>query len=536
MPVSLWSCLDEAAQRAPGHPAVIFEHRVTSYAGLREQAVRVSDALWTLGVRPGDRVALLAANRPEYLVLLFAAARIGASLVPLNTRYGSADLQEALRRCGASVLFYARGFRRQDFGSLLDFALRHARADGALQAPELPELRRAICLDDDGPQGDVLDRIAPGADRQSAPELPEAERAEAVGLMLFTSGSSGFPKPVMLGQGQMVRNMARVRDRQGIRADDRMLSYLPYFHVFGGLISLLVPILSDATIVMMPAFESAESMALVQRYRCTVVYGVATTYGAWFNDPEYGNYDLSSLRTGICSAGLPAMSATARRVRAEIAPMHSLFGMTETMGVASLTLADDDEGHATGSAGRPLPDAGIAIVDPATGARLPAGEPGEIRVRGDMVTKGYFRMPEQTARAIDAEGWLHTGDRGWLDEHGYLCVAGRLDDRLRCGGENIDPREVEHFIQTHPGVAACQVVGVPDPRLIEIPVAFIVARAGSSVGEVEIQEYCRGRIANFKTPRRVFAVEEFPGWMHKVQRYKLREDAMRRMGLEEPKG
>ncbi len=350
--------------------------------------------------------------------------------------------------------------------------------------------------------------------------------------MLFTSGSSGFPKPVVLTQGQLVRNMERVRRRQGIRSDDRVLSFLPYFHVFGGVISTLVPILAGGTIVMLEAFDATRSLELVERHRCTVVYSVAPCYRAWLEHPDRRRYDLSSIRTGVCSAGLATMTAMAKRVREALCPMHSLFGMTETTGVATLTDIDDDEELATTTAGFPLPDAEVGIFDPASGDRLPEGAEGEIRVRGDMVTQGYFRLPDDTRRALDDEGWLHTGDRGRLTHRGYLQVVGRLDDRLRCGGENVDPREVELFLESHPCVARCQVVGVPDARLGEVPVAFVVARNRvDDRSEAEILASCRGRIADFKIPRRLFFVEEFPGWMHKVQRFKLRQEAIQRMGV-----
>lgn len=533
----LWSALARVAEPSLERVAVVSGDQRLSYGSLLERASSLSAGLVAYGVQSGDRICYLAPNRVEYLQLWFAAARLGAALVPLNTRYGETDLAYCLRACGAKILFFAAAFRKHDYTHLISRALERIEITVDRRSPAAPELERLVCLDPVEARGLGLASLDDLAARGRAATLPSVAtaRADPVGLMLFTSGSSGAPKPVMLTQGRLVRNMARVRDRQGITPDDRILSFLPYFHVFGGVISTLVPLLCGGRVVMMPAYDAEESLALAERERCTVVYGVAPTYNGWLDHPRFGAFDLSSIRTGVCSAGLPAMSATARRVREAIAPMHSLFGMTETTGVASLTCIGDDEMHATGSAGLPLPDAEIAIFEPGTDRRLTGEAEGEIRVRGDMVTPGYFRLPKLTARAIDAQGWLRTGDRGHFDAHGYLYVSGRLDERLRCGGENVDPREIEQFISGHPAVSQCQVVGVPDPRLSEVPVAFVVRKPGAAeVTEDDILAYCRHRIADFKIPRRIFFVDEFPGWMHKVQRFKLKEEARRRIASSPP--
>lgn len=530
---TLFGALDAIVRRRPDHTAIVFDGRRYAYRELQARAERAAYTLRALGLGSGDRVAFLGPNRPEYLELLFGASRIGAALVPLNSRYGADDLTDALRRSRARVLVFAERFRRHDYVALVEGALGGVEAGPERRSPTQPDLERIVCLDDVPglglpTYGDLLRRAgeAPGQ------TLPASASPESAGLLLFTSGSSGVPKPVVLTQGQIVRNMARVRDRQGVGAEDRVLSFLPYFHVFGGVISTLVPVLGGGTIIMLPAFDADQSLDLAERERCTVLYSVAPCYRAWFEHPHFGRYDLSSIRTGVCSAGLPAMTATAKRVREILAPMHSLFGMTETAGVATMTLAGDAEAFATETAGRPLPGAEVAIFEPGTGRRLGPGDEGEIRVRGDMVTTGYFCLPDETTRALDADGWLHTGDRGVLTPEGYLLVAGRMDERLRCGGENVDPREVERFLEGHPCVAQCQVIGVPDPRLLEIPVAFIIARVHDHPHtETSILEHCRGRIADFKVPRRVFFMEEFPGWMHKVQRFRLREIAMERMGM-----
>lgn len=525
--------LSRMAHARPDHPVVIFNGRHLSYAQLAGRAERVSHLLWSLGVRPGDRVGFLAANRPEYLELLFGAARIGAALAPLNSRFGVVDLREALVRSGTKVLFFTRQFRKQNFEKILSEVLNGFEPAPGRRIPDLPEIQHLVCLDGEGafdrPTYDDLLRVG---EAQNIPEL-RPEDPSSAGLLLFTSGSSGLPKPVPLAEGRLIRNMRHIAERQGIHGGDRVLSFLPYFHVFGGAITTLVPILKGGTIVMMEAFDPVLSLEVASREKCTVLYSVAPCYQAWLDHPDFHRYELSSIRTGICSAGAGLMSGVAKRVRATLCPMHSLFGMTETTGVVTFTRQGDTEELTTETAGCPLPGAEVGIVDPASGAVLPPGGEGEIRVRGDMVMRGYFRLPEDTARAFDHEGWFRTGDRGWLGEDGYLRVSGRLDDRLRSGGENINAREVEAFIQSHPQVWQCHVVGVPDQRLGEVPVAFVIARDDAACpSEHELHAFCRGRIANFKIPRRFFLIDEVPGWMHKVQRHRLKQEAMRRMSVE----
>lgn len=525
---ALWTRVAAIAEAHPDREAIVSGDVRYTFGQLFTRAARLAAGLFAFGVRPGDRVAYLAQNRPEYVELLLATARLGASLVPLNTRLGTDDFAAVLRRSGAKVLIFGESFRKHDYVALVSGVLGGTDVNSGRRLPEFPELERLVLLDSSKAlglptYGDLI--------RSGERETPPSHRdADTVSLMLFTSGSSGLPKPVQLGQGQLVRNMTRVSERMGIRPDDRILSYLPYFHVYGGVITTLTALLNGAAIVMLGAYDADESLEVASRERCTVVYGIAPTFNAWLDHPRFGTFDLSSIRTGVCSAGLPAMSATARRVRQALVPMHSLFGMTETHGVATLTRKGDSEHQATSSAGIALPAAEIAVFRPGTSLRCEPQEEGEVRIRGDMITRGYFRLPDETRRAINEDGWLHTGDRGHLDAQGYLYISGRLDERIRCGGENIDPREVERFLISHPSVGQCQVVGVPDARLGEVPVAFIITKARTDVdAEAEIKAFCRARIADFKIPRRVFFVDEFPGWMHKVQRYKLRDEAIKRM-------
>lgn len=524
--IALWDCLDAIAARRAAHPAIIFGEARCTYADVMARAARAAAALWTLGVRPGDRVAYLAANRPEYLELLLAVSRIGATLVPLNTRYGEDDLAHALATAAPRVLVMASHFRQTDFRSLV----RAAIGRGALA-----ESTPIVALDDDGDgarsYGDLCTRHADAP----LPALRDVERDDV--LLQFTSGSSGPAKGVRLTQSQLLAAMTRARDRQGIVAGDVALSVLPYFHVFGGAITLLVPLLAGASVVVEPAFDPVPALEALVRHRCTVLYGVGPVYQAWFDLPTFGDYDLSSVRTGVCASGSPAAARIAREVRARIGPLHSHFGMTETAGVGTMSRRGDPPEIAIETAGYPLPGVEVGIFVPESDEPLPAEREGELRLRGPVLTPGYLDRPDANAKLFTADGWLRTGDRAWLGHDGALRVAGRLDDRLRVGNENFNPQEVEALLASHPALVRAFVVGVPDRRLGEIPVAFVIVRPSEVAPDATaLREFCRGRIAGFKVPRHVLPIDEVPGGFHKVQRHRLRRDAMRRLGLAEPDG
>lgn len=519
------------AATTPSKAAILYQDRVVTYAELIHNASCLAASLFALGVRPGDKVAILSHNRPEFLESWIAACQLGAALVPLNTRFGEIDLKRALELCDAKVFIFSARFRNQNYVDLLSKIFDGAPPVAGRKHPDFPELETLVAIDCDRSLGflDYADLVR--TDASAAPVIAGKHvTGETIGLLLFTSGTSNFPKPVMLTQGQIARNTDRIRARQEITAADRVLSFLPYFHVFGGVISTLVPLLSGGTIVMADAFDATETMELTQKHRCSVIYSVLPCWMAWLDHPNFGNYDLSSIRTGVCGSASPAGRATAMRVRELFGPMHSLFGMSETIGVATLSRKGDSDELAVTSSGCAVPSAEIGIFEYKTSNRLPAGEEGEVRVRGDMVTQGYYKMPGETAKGIDADGWLKTGDRGRLDENGYLYVLGRYTERLRCGAENIDPFEVEQFLSGHPSVGRCQVVGVPDLRLGEIPVAFVISRGPTPPDAEEmLKQYCRGKIGNFKIPRHIFFVDEFPGFIAKVHRHKLKEDAIGRV-------
>ncbi|MEI6470606.1 MAG: class I adenylate-forming enzyme family protein, partial [Betaproteobacteria bacterium] len=477
----LWVSLVKVKDSSPQKIAVYFHSHKITYGDLYDRAYRLSFSLLRMGIKKGDCIALLSANRPEYLELLFACSRIGAVLAPLNSRYGSSDLHAALVACDASVLFLTPRFRNQDFISIFKDACLNSKSEpiSSVTYKSMPSLNTVVLLEDDKRLDNAIsyqtlfDEKDPIHAVEGFPNMPV--------LVLFTSGSSGAPKPILLTQTQLVNCAENLIQRQGITTDDCILSFLPYFHVYGGVLTTLVPLLAGSSLVIQEAFDSTLSLNAVQIYRCTVIYSIAPCWQAWLDHSDLKKFDLSSIRTGICASGSIGSSAVPKRVRAMFGEMFTQYGMTETTGVATMSCPNDSEYLVTETAGRPLPGVEISIFDNETKSWLGCDSEGEICVRSNMMSPGY--VGHVGLRSLDSNGWLHTGDRGFMGKDGYLRVIGRLDDRLRSGGENIDPIEVEQFLGTHIDVLRAFVVGVPDSRLGEIPVVFIILKKEGALNE-----------------------------------------------------
>jgi fatty-acyl-CoA synthase len=343
---------------------------------------------------------------------------------------------------------------------------------------------------------------------------------------MYTSGTTGFPKGVMQGHN-VVRNIFDNANRLGVTCEDVILDYLPLFHAFAVYKALLMSPATGARHVLMATFDAGEALRLIEEQRATMINGFDTHYKDLLEHPSRPARDVSSLRAGVCAAGMLSSEPIARRAQALMRTMTG-YGMTEIgVGVTGSFLDTDEETRVTMS-GWPLPGYEIKIIDPATGATLPAGQVGEICVRGYQVMQGYYKKPEETAKTVDPDGWLHTGDSGLLREDGCMRFLGRYKDLLKVGGENVDPTEVESLLLADPRINHVAVVGVPDPRLSEVPVAFVIPEAGATLSEDDVLGLCRGRIASFKCPRRVFFVEAFPmTGSGKIQKYLLRQRAQK---------
>ena len=535
--------LENIANRYPDQPAVVYTDRPyrRTYSEFLAEVDATARGLLSIGVRTGDHVAIWATNRPEWLLVLFATARIGAILVTVNTSYKVFELEYLLRQSDSTALILIEGFRDSDYmGTLREICpeLDHC-APGRLDSARLPLLRRIVCIDPVPHAGtyawEELISLGAATDPDEVIRIGRSLSPHDVINMQYTSGTTGFPKGVMLTHYNIVNNGSSIGDCMRLSTDDRLLIPVPFFHCFGLVLSILACVAHASTMVPLEAFQPLKCLQAISSERCTGMQGVPTMFIAVLDHPDFADYDLSTLRTGIM-AGSPCPVEVMKQV---ISRMHAseitiAFGQTESSPVCTQTRTDDSLERRVSTVGRVLPGMECRIVDPATNLPVPPGTDGEFVVRGYNVMKGYYRMPEATAAAIDAEGWLHTGDLSVMDEQGYFRITGRMKDMIIRGGENLYPKEIEEFLYTHPAVKDVQCVGVPDRKYGEEILACIVVRAGSTLTEDEVKEYVRSHMARHKTPRYVRFVDAFPMTASgKVQKFRIREWAIEELGLKE---
>jgi fatty-acyl-CoA synthase len=507
---------DSAAQNPTGD-ALVSRHqglRIT-YRELNEIVHRTARGLWGLGVRPGDRVGIWACNCVEWVYLQLATALTGAVLVNVNPAYRSHELRFVLRKSGLKVIFL---HERDARVSYLD-TLNEARA-----GEQLP-LQRVIMLGT--PAWDEM--LAGGM------ELPPLALAPGdVVNIQYTSGTTGSPKGVLLTHRNLVNNAYVVGRGMQITASDRLCSPVPLYHCFGCVMSSLMAVVHGIVLVMPAAqFDPLATLQAIEAERCTVIYGVPTMFIAELEHPDFRQYDMRTLRTGIM-AGAPCPVEVMKRV---IFDMHCTgmtvaYGQTESSPASTGSGVDDDLEHRVSTIGKALPETEVKIVTPWNNETVETGERGELCTRGYLVMKGYDGEPEATARAIDEEGWLHTGDLAVMRDDGYFHIAGRLKEMIIRGGENIYPREIEEFLHQHPKIADVYITGLPDARLGEAVLAWIRMKSGESMTEDEVRDYCRGKIAHFKVPQYIRFVDAFPMTVTgKVQKFRIREQEIEARGL-----
>lgn len=520
------------------------QQRRLTYAALAEAVDQVARGLTALGFTRGQRIGIWSTNNIEWLVLQLATARIGVVLVNINPAYRLRELAYALSRSEVQGLFVIPQFRASDYVSmLLELVPELRQAGGNIESPDFPQLRRVVVYDPASPTRIVRpaegfipwpEVLAAGANVPSGKldEITASLDIDDPINIQYTSGTTGFPKAVVLTHHNILNNAYFAARAMGFGEADRLCIPVPFYHCFGMVLANLL-CLSVGACAVIPCehFDAESCLRAVQDERCTAIHGVPTMFIAQLEHPEFATFDLSSLRTGIM-AGAPCPPALMRRV---IDQMHCPeiligYGETEASPLSHLTAPDDSFERRTETVGRNLPHQEAKIVDVVTRATMPVGQVGEICFRGYHVMQGYYGDREATAEAVDQHGWLRSGDLGAMDEEGYLRITGRLKEMVIRGGENIYPAEIEEFLFTHPKIAQVAVIGVPDDYYGEEVMAWVKLHAGENATEQEIRDFCKGAMAHYKVPRYVWFVEEFPMTVTgKVQKFRMREIAIEKM-------
>ena len=498
---------------------------------LAEEVERAALGLLALGIEKGDRVGIWSPNCAEWTVLQFASARVGAILVVLNPAYRPHELAYALGQSGARLLVTAETFKTSNYLDML-----------AQVRDDLPQLERVVTIGDQraGHADDMRWRDLVGlgaADRLDALRQREAslDCDDPINIQ-YTSGTTGNPKGATLTHHNILNNARLIAETLGYTAEDRVCIPVPLYHCFGMGLGNLGCVASGSTMVYpAPSFEPLATLQAIAEEGCTSIYGVPTMFIAQLEHPQFEDFDITSLRTGIM-AGAPCPIEVMKRVISDMncAEVTIAYGMTETAPASFITTRDDDIERRVSTVGRVMPHTEAKIVDPVTGLTAPVGEPGEICTRGYLVMRGYWENDEATREAIDEAGWMHTGDLGVMDDEGYVNIVGRIKDMVIRGGENLYPREIEEVLFEHPAVGSAQVIGVPDARMGEELMAWVQVHEGASVTEDGLRAFCRERLAHFKVPRYIKFVDEFPMTVTgKIQKFRMREIAIEELGLED---
>ncbi|WP_404441861.1 AMP-binding protein [Sutcliffiella horikoshii] len=534
---TIGNLLDETVSRYPDKEAVVYMETGLRYSYKEFQQIsnQVAKGFMSLGIKKGDHIAVWASNKPEWLITQYASAKIGAVLVTVNTSYQSKELEYLLRQSDSTTLLLMDGFKGVSYLDMLHELCPELStfAPGELTSSRLPKLKNVIYMGSESHPGMfVWDDLLKDTSSITDEELMDRQNStnfDEVINMQYTSGTTGFPKGVMLTHSNIINNAVNVAECQRLTADDRICIPVPFFHCFGCVMGTLAAVATGATMVPLIMFDPLLVLKAVEQEKCTALYGVPTMFIAELNHPEFEHYNLTSLRTGIM-AGSPCPTEIMKRVVHDMGAKEITiaYGQTEASPVITQTRPYDSIERRVSTVGSALDNVEVKIIDPATGENVPNGVQGELCTRGYLVMKGYYNMEEQTRDAIDSEGWLHTGDLATMDDNGYVVITGRLKDMIIRGGENIYPREVEEFLYTHPKVFDVQIVGVPDERLGEQVAAFIKVKPGETLSSQEVKDYCAGKISKYKIPFYVEILEEYPMTASgKIQKFKLREHAVK---------
>ncbi len=515
-----------------------------TYAEFRDDVDRCCRALISLGVGPGSHVAVWATNLPQWYIAFWAATKIGAVLVTVNTAYKIHEAEYLLRQSDTHTLILESGYRDADYAGIINALcpeLKDTRPGEPLHSRKLPFLRHVVTLGFSQPgclTWEEAMRRAETVPQEEVLRLAAAVDPNDVCNMQYTSGTTGFPKGVMLTHFNIVNNGKCIGDRMDLSTADRMMIQVPMFHCFGMVLAMTAAMTHGATLLPLPYFSPKPALACIHQEHITCFHGVPTMFIAMLEHPDFAKTDFSCMRTGIM-AGSPCPISVMQDVvdRMHMTEITIVYGQTEASPGCTMSSTDDPLEVRVGTVGRPLPEIECRIVDPETGVELPDGAIGEFVARGYNIMKGYYKMPRATQAAIDRDGWLHTGDLACRTSEGNFRITGRLKDMIIRGGENIYPKEIEEFLYTHPKVSDVQVIGVPDEQYGEEIMACIILKEGETASEDEIRAFVRANMAKHKVPRYIAFTDAFPtNAAGKILKYKMREDAIEQLKLQKAAG
>ncbi|MGZ7067071.1 MAG: AMP-binding protein [Methanobacterium sp.] len=505
-----------------------------TYKQFDERVNMLAKGLISIGISKGDHIGMWALNVPDWLTFFFAAAKIGAVLVTVNTSYKSHEIDYVLKQSDMKAIAITDGFRDVNYLDILYELVPELKTSnrGNLNSNEYPYLKNVIFVGQEKHRGlyntNELLLLGKHTDDKTLSDIKKTFDSDDVVCMQYTSGTTGFPKGVMLSHKNIINNGYYIGERMKYTEADRVCLPVPLFHCFGITLGVMAILTHGATHVMLEQFDPLMVLAAIQKEKCTSLYGVPTMFIAEFSHPMFDMFDLSSLRTGIMAGSTCPIEAMKKVMQdMYMKDVTIVYGLTEGSPGFTQTSVDDPVEIKVETVGRKLPECEVKLVDPETGEDIGPGTVGEICSRGYNVMKGYYKMPDKTAEAIDEDGWLHSGDLATVDEDGNYTIVGRIKDMIIRGGENIYPREIEEFYYTMPGIKDVQVVGIPDEKYGELVGAFIILDKDADLSEEDVRDYGIARIARYKVPKHVFFIDEFPLTASgKIQKFKLREDAV----------
>ncbi len=538
---TLGGVLDDLSKNNPDGQAVRYTDRnyFRTWKELNDEADLVARGLMSLGVKKDDHVAIWATNTPEWILTLFATAKIGAVLVTVNTNFKIFELEYLLRQSDTKLLVMIGGFKNNDYVATVNELLPELKTmSGEIESEHLPCLKRIVFAGNETPKGmlNFQDLKILGGDFpvEIFEENKKTLSPHDVVNMQYTSGTTGFPKGVMLTHYNILNNGKTIGDGMKFTSDDKLCITVPFFHCFGLVLAMMACITHGTTMVPVERYSPVPVMNAISVEKCTAVHGVPTMFIAMLEHAQFNNFDFSSLRTGIM-AGSPCPIEVMKKVidKMNMNEIVIVFGQTEASPGCTMTTTDDNIDKRVNTVGRAFPGVECKIIDPETGEKVGVDSPGEFCARGYNIMKGYYKMPEATAQAVDKDGWLHTGDLCTVDKDGYYKVVGRIKDMIIRGGENIYPKEIEECLYTSDKISDVQVIGVPSEAYGEEVMACVILKEGAEMTEDEVKEFVGERMAKHKVPRYVRFVDSFPtNAAGKIQKFKMREEAIEILKLQ----